>query len=357
VRKRDCKNTILTSFALGNYGTRHVIAFPAVKERHLFTAALKRYQPDTPKRALFRYWLKFAAQLHLPGIWSTVSSTQLEEVVGFRFIDWLVAVSKVFANGSPLPVFIWPPEPSRKRIYIHLLNRKGDALGFAKIAFDSENNNKLQIECETLITLARVDYKTFHVPSVIDNGEFDNNSFLIVEPVPDTVKTYRASNIGFPSEAVKEYAGPIQAVSYDQVEKKDWWNRFVQKIDEGSGFIKNLRTIATDEKIRLCRIHGDMGPSNLLQNDGQLWIIDWEESVEKGPYLTDYVSFYLALNRKQVMKKAHTVLPKMISEFSSGPHYAKPIDIMMALAFLRGAKFTLASKLIDIWPEKEKPWL
>lgn len=357
MQQNHSNNPITNCYCLAKFMARNIVAFPITENRDFSRAALKRYQPDTPKRALFRYWLELATQLRIPAIWSKILSAKLEDVIGFRFSDWLVAVSKVFANGSPLPVFIWPPEPSRKRIYVHLLGRNGDALGFAKIAFDAENNSKLQRECETLITLRREGAKTFHVPSVIDHGSFDDNSFLIVEPVPDTAKTYRYSNIGFPSESVKEYTGPIQTVSYDQVKTMDWWNRFVQKIDEGSGFMKELRTIASEEKIRLCRIHGDMGPSNLFQDDGRLWIIDWEESCYKGPYLTDYVSFYLALNRKQVMKKPHRVLPKMKSEFSSGPHYAKPIDIMMALVFLHGAKFTLASKLIDIWPEKEKPWV
>lgn len=343
---------MLSDYCLVKFRDRNVIAFSFTKNHGVIRAAVKRYQPDTPKRALFRYWLEIVTLFRLSGVWERVSRDELTRVLGFNLDQWIEEVSETLREPDLLPVLIWPPEPSRKRIYVHLLNADGNALGFAKIAFDSKSNRQLQRECETLQVLNESNHRKFYVPSVIAHNLFGNNYYLIVEVVPETAKTYRASNIGFPLGAVKEYSGTVRDFSYGQIKESNWYKKFCRLLDGSSCFMAGLSAISDKERVKLCRIHGDLGPSNLLQVDGRLWIIDWEESCDKGPYLTDFVCFHLALNRKRVMTKPHRVLDQMISEFSYGPHCAKLIDIMMALTFLHGANFTLATMLLAIWPKK-----
>ena len=157
------------NYYIARYRNRNVIAIAFTQRPGLLSAGLKRYQPDTIKRALFRHWLNVSTWCCLPGIWKKISCNQLVDIPGFDLHQWLAAIGDKFSNQQLFPVVVWPPESNRKRIYIHLLNKNGKALGFAKIVFDHENNIKLQRECDTLKSLAINNLKYFHVPSVIDN--------------------------------------------------------------------------------------------------------------------------------------------------------------------------------------------
>jgi len=337
------------SYHVIKYKDRPIIALPAVSNRRLIKTAIRRYQPDTPKRAMLHYCLEGTVGLGLDVFLPRVSNSRLQNILKFNLDGWLEQISRSLGTDSIKPMLVWPPEAGRGRIYVHLLRHDGSILAFAKVSLTEDSNKHLLTETETLRLLAKLGHRKYRAPAVLTEGTFNGRRYLIAEAIPAHARPFRANHESFPLEAVREYAGPIKFSMGEEIQNRSWWQQFCAAADSHIAFYKEARNAMKEAKIKICRVHGDMGPSNMIRSDNELWIVDWEQSCPDGPYLTDVVSFYLGSNRRRVLKNTYWELQNLFEMLVTSPHRGTRADILMALAFLHGAGFKLATMIIDVW--------
>ncbi len=337
-------------YRLLSFHGRPVIALPASSKR-LKHSALQRCQPNTIKKEILRGVLHLIIATGLDAFFLKPVDAKLHDAVGFDFSSWLNHIRDLLGESDLAACVILPPEQGRGRIYVHLFRPDGCALAFSKISLTKDSDYRLLVETEALKLLSKLGHKRYHTPFVLGEGTFNNHRYIVVEAIPGSAKPFRANHEQFPSEAVHEYAMPIRLGSTSQIRSSDWWQRFCAMIDHKTTFFKEACATVEKGRIQICRVNGDLGPANMMKSDDRLWILDWEQSCPDGPLLTDLVSFYLGSNRRRVLKNTRRLLQELFEMLTEIPYIASREDILMALVFLHGANFTLASKLIDIWPE------
>ena len=78
----------------------------------------------------------------------------MKRVVGLVGIAW-----RAVGWAELQPVLVWPADPLRGRVYMYLLNKKGEKLGFCKLGLDERNNALIEREQQALEHLQSMDLK------------------------------------------------------------------------------------------------------------------------------------------------------------------------------------------------------
>jgi len=327
-------------------GGRPILALTAGSKRWRWFG-IGRYQPSTLKRRLFQWAIRLAIVTGLdvclfpprPISWNMPTSDSVADL-----LDHLLGLV-----GCPQTkaVMVWPPEVSRERLYIHLLRQDMFPLAFAKLSFDEFNDERLSVETRALRALQELKPRQCRVPAVLDAGLFRSRQYLVVEAVPTDARPVKISYASFPTASVQEYSGKMEVVSSDTLCRFAWWRRYEGAIALNTQFARDVET-ARRSPTRVCRVHGDLGPANILRSSTGLWIVDWEESCEQAPLLTDFVSYYLGINSRRIIKNPIRGLRDFATRFLCGTKEDRHAAVM-ALAFLHGTGFGAANHLIGAW--------
>jgi hypothetical protein len=344
----------MSSHAHEGYGIvrlsgKPVIALPSASRR-VRLAGASRIQGFTPKRALFRRVLRAAVVVGLDRLIAEPASSPLPASVGFDFRSWLEKAShEIGAEGaSATVIWPWPPGIPRARLYVHLLASSGHPLAFSKLAFDEANSGCILAEEKMLRSLEEDTFKRMKVPKVLSSGAYQGCRYLTVEAVPVTARPARFSLSAYPAEVVTEIAGSTTTVDMKRLSSLAWWNRFLERSADVPEFLDDLTSLG-DLGVRLCRVHGDFEPKNLVEDGHVFWVLDWEQGDPSGPWLTDPVRYHVLIRWRECKRRPATVLSEVLRDQGADRSPQIRLDVGLALTFLHGAGFAEATQLLHHW--------
>ena len=115
-------------FHLIKLGSRPLLAVPAGVPQ-LWEAAIGCYPAHTWKKRLVRVILGGLARVGLLGRMFPKQELSLPGVGKLDFEGWLESLGKQLDVAELHPVLVWPADPLRGRVYMYLLNKKGEKVG------------------------------------------------------------------------------------------------------------------------------------------------------------------------------------------------------------------------------------
>jgi aminoglycoside phosphotransferase len=258
-------------------------------------------------------------------------------------LDFLLKWANTYQSSNSYhnvhPIFIWSLVPNRKRYYVHFINANAERTLFAKITLNGADFLKLEKE---YFNLKKNPNSNFLKPKIVDYGQEDEYTFLVVESLGEKYSLYHPSENKFPLELMSSLQGTIREVLLVNLLHVEWWQRFYESRDKFKELYEYITTKSKQEYVRISTIHGDFGSENILiDSDNKFMLIDWEQSVENGPYYTDIISFWMGKNHTELKNNRVSTIEEFYKEFS---HISK-LDLALALSFLVGANFDLAKNI------------
>jgi hypothetical protein len=342
-------------FHLVKLGSRPLLAVPCGKHS-LWAVAIDCYPAHTGKKRLVRKvlhglagvglirWVFPARELSLPGVGDV------------DFEAWVDLLGEQLHLAELQPVLVWPADPLRGRVYMYLLDKQGEKVGFCKLGLDAKNNALINRERQALEHLQSMELKLSRIPKLLAHGELDGEiyrevdggSYLVVEMTP-----VDASNIDWQSDVsieanIAEYAGSSRVIKRAEVETLNWWSEVTRQFADRSLLMDEV-DVAVDQGIEVCLAHGDLNCTNVLKNesDDEVWLLDWEQSDHSAPILTDLVC--VAVDKLWLANAEDTSgnLQKFKDTFIYENDPEKRAQIILALAYLSAAGFPPALAMMD----------
>ena len=332
-------------------GSRPLLAVPCGKHS-LWGAAIDCYPAHTGKKRLVRRLLHGLAGVGLIR-WAYPSrNLSLLGVGDVDFEVWVALLGEQLHLAELQPVLVWPADPLRGRVYMYLLNKKGEKVGFCKLGLDAKNNALIERERQALENLQSMELKLSRIPKLLAHGNLDGEmvggNYLVVEITPTNTR-----NIDWQSDApiaanVDEYAGSGRMIDRAEIESLSWWPEVTRRFAGRSALMAEI-SVAVDQGIEVCLAHGDLNCTNILlsKTNDEVWLLDWEQSDASAPMLTDQVCMAVDKLWLANAQDASGNLKKFKDTFAYENDAMKRAQIIMALAYLSAAGFPPALAMID----------
>lgn len=336
-------------------GSRPLLAVPAGVPK-LWRAAIDCYPAHTSKKRLVRKVLHGLAGVGLIR-WAFPSrKLSLLGVGDVHFEAWMSLLGGQLNMTDLQPVLVWPADPLRGRVYMYLLDKQGEKVGFCKLGLDAKNNALINRERQALAHLQSMELKLSKIPKLLAYGELDGEisrevdggAYLVVEMTP-----VDASNIDWQSDVsieanIAEYAGSSRVIERAEVEALNWWSEVTRQFADRSLLMDEV-DVAVDQGIEVCLAHGDLNCTNVLKNasDDEVWLLDWEQSDDSAPILTDRVCVAVDKLWLANAEDPSGNLEKFKDTFIYENDPEKRAQIILALAYLAAAGFPPALAMMD----------
>ncbi len=328
---------------------RPVLATPTAP-LELRLSGLMRFQAHTGRRVMYRRVMRWLMKLGLDHWFSEDAASPIDPALGFDFNRWLDQARGDLGEPGLTATVIWPSEPSRKRIYVHLFDAAARPVGFAKVAMNEDNDRRLAREAAMLSELRGRNLRHLRVPRVLAHNSWQGHRYLILEPVPERGVSKTSMNHDFPREVAEEFAGAARAVAGADVPSLSWWAEYERRLTpEGAAFDRELRGLIADG-VRVRRQHGDFGRHNIVSVDGQPWVFDWEESSEDAPATTDEVSYWTTSYLRGFMTRPKPHVRMFADRFLRGATHQRRCDVLLSIAFRYSLGMSTAAAVIRHWP-------
>ena len=322
---------------------RPLLATPAVPRR-LRLAALERLHPVSRRRQAYQRALRWAMRLGLDGLLSRAA----ENPVG-GIQRHLRTLGEMLDEPEITAAVLWPAEPDRGRVYLHLFDRGCRPVGFAKLSLDEANDRRLQREATLLEELSEKRFEKLHVPAVLGVGRIERRVVVVTEALPAGAEPLPQRLDAYPAECVEAFAGAARLVAAGDVTDLSWWARYAEAAGTaGAGFDRELRE-RVEDGVSVRRAHGDFGPSNVIRAAPGLWVLDWEESAPDAPVMTDEITFDLGVNAGRIATDPVAALRDFAQRRLAGSDDGRRTEIMLALAFRAAVGTRDARAFIHNW--------
>ncbi len=201
----------------------------------------------------------------------------------------------------------WPARPERRRLYLVFRDAATGRIGVVKIG--AGEFNRAQFGNETAF-LRQLDggRHPFAIPSVLFMRELDDGrSILALGGFPSRLR---------PTSRFRAARWSAQAI----------------------GHLQSMGPTGI--------AHGDLGPGNMLVDDnGGLFLFDWENASATAPPRVDEVGFWLSLRQARALRHPRHLAAEMRRHFHSVPDQ----DLLAALEFLRARDNLAAAKILEAW--------
>jgi hypothetical protein len=338
-------------FHLIKLGSRPLLAVPCGKHS-LWGVAIDCYPAHTGKKRLVRKLLHGLAGVGLIRWAFPARNLSLPGVEALDFEAWVALLCEQLHVAELQPVLVWPADPLRGRVYMYLLNKKGEKVGFCKLGLDARNNALIERERQALEHLQSMELKLSRIPKLLAHGNLDGEmvggNYLVVEITPANTR-----NIDWQSDAsieanIAEYAGSGRIIDRAEIESLSWWPGVTRRFANHSVLMDEINA-ALDQGIEVCLAHGDLNCTNVLLSkpNDQVWLLDWEQSDASAPMLTDQVCMAVDKLWLANAQDASGTLKKFKDTFTYENDAKKRAQIIMALAYLSAAGFPPALAMID----------
>jgi hypothetical protein len=338
-------------FHLIRLGSRPLLAVPCGKHS-LWGAAIDCYPAHTGKKRLVRKLLHGLAGIGLIRCVFPARELSLPGVGKVDFEAWVALLCEQLHLVELQPVLVWPADPLRGRVYMYLLNKEGEKVGFCKLGLDAKNNALIKREQQALEHLQSMELKLSRVPNLLAhgnlNGEMGDGAYLVVEMTPaDTRNIDWQCNAAIEAN-IAEYAGSGRMIERAEIKSLSWWPNVTRRFAGRSALMAEIN-VAVDQGIEVCLAHGDLNCTNVLLSgtNDQVWLLDWEQSDASAPILTDHVCMAVDKLWLANAQDASGNLMKFRDTFRYEDDSKKRGQIIMALAYLSAAGFPPALAMIE----------
>jgi|GEM_PF-5631625 hypothetical protein len=342
-----------SGYLLYKYAGRPVFAIPALAS-NFRQAAIKRFQPTTWRRGTYRGIVHASMLLGMDFLLNqTIESPA--EVDSMLSDEWTLFLSEMADHLGVSRVdaaVFWPPQPDRKRIYVHLFDKHSRPIGYAKVSLSLSSSTNALLRHEGLVLSAFSEIKpiSFKVPQFISYGSVANYTYLLLSPLPQYARPVSRRRYFYPAACVREYAGPTSRFGVAGLHKLSWWNKYLSVIDERCRAFHDelLETLSIGE-ISICMAHGDLSNNNIVRCGSEIWIFDWEGSVPDAPVRTDEIGYYLATNQPNIRRNPHRGTKLVKRKYLTDATPDMKASFMIALAFRVASDIDDASLIIQNW--------
>ncbi|MFV2070992.1 MAG: phosphotransferase, partial [Pirellulales bacterium] len=316
---------------------------------------LGRFQPISWKRSAFRRVVGWSMLLGVDRPFCTIADVPIEGHADFDFDGWLEQVRADLNEPEATAVVFWhprheeTPNEKRKRAIVHLFDRQLRPIGFAKISFDEQNDRRLQKEAEAIGQLQQLGLRQFRFPRVLLHRQHADHSYLLLEPLPTSGRPVDLTLQAFPRPSVREYAGAATPLPAEHVENLSWWGRYKHAIGERCNAFADELAERIGSGVEVCRVHGDMQPSNILWDGDDVWIFDWEDSCPDGPVMLDEINFYMVIHLSQSASDPDGQRARFFDRFLRDAGPERRLAVMLALAFRATIHLDDAMLMMEHW--------
>lgn len=332
---------------------RSVLAVPS-QPRTILRAALSRYQPHSLKRRFYTHVLRSAISLHCERIISEAGPLPTEEELGAASLGPLSGLLSDLRErlGAPsgYPILMWPSQTSRKRLYIHLLDRDLTPLAFVKLAPASARTAGLRSGIETMQEIDQRGLKRLRLPRVLRHGQLESAEYVALQPLPTGARPPRFSKKYNISSLLAEFSFPRCRLSGGDLQGCSWWSEYTRSLQaEHEPFhaaLLELLPIGAE----VCRVHGDMALANMVIAQEELWLFDWEYSHPQGPATTDEVGYFLSFSVGKTASRPAKCFRAFQRRFLDQATPQQCLDAMLALAYRFACGIPDADFYIRNWP-------
>ena len=339
----------MTDSSSGRYRLYNVLGRPIFAAPWtLRRAALRRYQPSTPRRAAYRWLVGLSMLFGVDRLLSRSVSSKLPTGSELDFDGWLGDMRMRFAVADMAAAVFWPPQPDGARIYVHLFDGS-QPIAFAKISLSESGDVGLRREERSLQEVERDRLIFTRVPRVLDGGCTGGRRFLVLEPLPLSARPPALHIDSYPRESVREYAGAVHHVETAHVQNLSWWPRYRENLDESCLLFDGELLGLLKQGLDVCRAHGDLSVNNIVRDENDLWIFDWEESCPDAPVQTDAVGFTMAVNHRATLANPDKGIDAVRQRHLAGTGAGRRLEVMTALAFRHGTGVLDAKAVIQNW--------
>jgi hypothetical protein len=343
--RRSANETTQGSYRLFSYMGRPTIAAPATASS--IKASIRCLPQGTLRGRLYALGVKMSVATGLTGLTSSRVTIPLPTPARRGILRWL----EQQCSGSPVDTphyltVIWPSQPNRRRVYVHVIDQEGHHRCFIKLSLDHVTDGLLLREATQLAKIGSFPRRHFNVPRVLGVIAAGPRIAIALSPLP-YANTTSMTPREYPHDAVAEYAGSASSLPTGDLSWLDPGNKPWMRSPSFRAEIESH-----PPSWRVATAHGDLGPHNMMAESGQLWIFDWESCTADAPVLTDRVGYALSTVHRRLLRKPsrwRTILERE----SSGIELLPRVELMQAIAFRASKGIRDAEAIIHHWDKSE----
>lgn len=325
-----------------------MLAVPRISKA-VSLAGIAKYQPFTRKRRLYRMLSSGLVRIGATRLAAVSRTNPVGADLHLDFATWCDELKARLGRPFAHAIVTWPPQASRRRLYVHLLDANLRAVAFVKVAFTHDGHTKLAVEADALRVLGRLPLRKIRAPTLLHHGCFEEVSFLIMEPLPEAANPLKLGAHDDSSMFTAEYQGEIRRFGGSEIAGLSWWRAYLQALQpEHHAFheqLLQLLPLGTE----LDRAHGDLGPANMVSDGNQIWIFDWESCHAAAPALADALGLFMSFSMAKTQRHPLAALERIGERFSVGDSDQQRLAVMLALAFRHSCDIPDAASLIRVW--------
>jgi len=259
-------------------------------------------------------------------------------------------VSTRLKQGPLWYTIAWPSERRRRRTYAFALSSNNEPFAFIKLS-EAREHEALTNGFDALTKLAELRQGAIRFPRPFFLGECGAVEYYVSQYVPLQRPRRILSSLN-PKVPIEVYSGPVTVMSPEQLAKLRWVLQFWNAVNERS----LLASIVRDDfqyPAKCCRVHGDLTRANMIPSGNAIWIIDWELSDPFGPWMTDYITFFLGERQRRLVHKPGQVMAEFRQRFLNNRTVEDQRNARLAVAFLLGRGSGLGSRIVAAWSAVE----
>lgn len=314
-------------------------------------AGIAKFQPFTHKRRLYRMLMSGLISIGAARLAAVSRANPVDSEYRFDFSMWRTELETRLGRRIAHAIVTWPPQPSRRRLYVHLLDSNLEAFAFVKVACAEEDHAKLAVEADALSVLGQLPLRRIRAPKLVHHGCFEDISFLIMEPLPAAAKPLKLAADYDSSSLTAEYRGEAKRLSASQITALSWWSQYMKAVrPEHQAFHARLLQLLPLGS-EFDRAHGDLGLANIVNDGNHIWILDWESYHAVAPALADSIGLFMSFTLAKTQRNPISSLRRIRENFLKDPSEARQLAVMLAVAFRHACGVPDAASIIRVWTE------
>jgi thymidylate kinase len=210
-------------------------------------------------------------------------------------------LEQVFGEQNlSLAISLGASGPHRKPV-VQVVSQKGEILGYVKVGWNRETRILVQNESRILQHLQEKKL-SFLVPHVLLAGDWQGRFVCVQSSPPHQTRPAPKKWNYLYDEALKEMAS--LGIERKKLSESDFWKQLRDRVCQiGNnywrrtleGFMEQILSRLGDKELSFHLAHGDFAPWNTLSAGGQLYLYDWEYTLESAP--AGYDLFHFAVQR------------------------------------------------------------
>jgi hypothetical protein len=277
-------------YSIFSFGGKPVLAVPATYPQ-VKRAGVHLYKAISWRRWLFKVLLKLCMFGRIDELYGAKCISPIAIYPYFPFELFLARIRQDMRTSDLQVVVSFPSMLERGRFYANLLSSNGTQLGFSKVSVDASNDLSLAREVATIRSLLSRSFHSFEFPKVLCEGNINSYRYVVFEPLPVNARALKSKWDGIPKLCRDELV--MGSVKIQRIEELSWWPSFQQEITSDIKPLTDYINSWADHEATVCFAHGDFTGSNMCNDNGLIWVFDWEDSASDAPIMTDEVRFFL----------------------------------------------------------------